>query len=145
MNEAGRILAIDYGTKRIGLALSDPTRLIAQGAGTFANDATFFKKLIALIEREDVTLILVGMPYSPDGGKSKKGIEVDEFIKRVRVHTALAIETWDESFTSVAAHEAFIAIGMKKKKRREKHRVDEMAARLLLQEYLDHHRSTEKE
>ena len=81
------------------------------------------------------------MPYSADGGKGKKAMEVDEFIKSLKQLTTTAIDTWDESYSSVNAHSAFVEIGMKRKKRQQKFRVDEMAARLMLQEYLDNHRS----
>ncbi len=133
----GRVLGIDYGTKRIGIARSDPTRLIAQGVATMENDERFFGKLMEVVRKEEIALIIVGMPYGADGGKSKKAIEVEEFIKQLRQRTAIAIDTWDESYSSVNAHRAFIDIGMKKKKRQQKARVDEMAARLMLQEYLD--------
>ena len=137
----GRILSIDYGEKRIGVAMSDPTRLIAQGVATLANDEHLFEKLLDIIKKEEVVRIVVGMPYSGNGGKGKKALEVEDFIKLLKEHTLTEIDTWDESYSSVNAHRAFIDIGMKKKKRQQKHRVDEMAARLMLQEYLDHARA----
>jgi putative holliday junction resolvase len=135
----GRILALDYGTKRVGVAASDPTRLIAQGITTLINDANLFLRLKEIIAVQSVTQIVVGMPYSEDGGKGFKAREVEEFIAQLKVHTNVPIDTWDESLTSVDAHRVFVESGMKKKQRREKHRVDEMAARLMLQDYLDHH------
>ncbi len=141
----GRVLGIDYGTKRIGIAASDPTRLLSQGVTTLQNDALLWSRLKKTLDDQDIKLIVVGMPYSLDGGKGKKAHEVDEFIRILRQHTDLPIETWDESFSSVAAQQVFIESGMKKKKRREKHRVDEMAARLILQDYLDHHRAELKD
>jgi putative Holliday junction resolvase len=134
----GRILAIDYGSKRVGVAASDPTRMIAQGITTLSNDATLFARLKDIIADQAVTHIVVGMPYSADGGKGAKALEVEEFIGKLRLHTDVPIDTWDESYTSVDAHRVFIEAGMKKKQRREKARVDEMAARLMLQEYLDY-------
>jgi putative Holliday junction resolvase len=136
-NYPGRILGIDYGTKRIGVAMSDPTRLIAQGTATLTNDADAIERLLEIIRKEEVTRIVVGMPYSADGGKGSKAREVDEFIKTLRERTTVMIDTWDESYSSVNAHRAFIESGMKKRKRQQKHRVDEMAARMILQEYLD--------
>jgi putative Holliday junction resolvase len=82
------------------------------------------------------------MPYAPDGGRGKKGEEVDRFVAELRGAVSVPVETWDESFTSVNAQRAFIAGGMKRKQRQQKGRVDEMAARLLLEDYLesgDHH------
>jgi len=138
-NYPGRILGIDYGTKRIGVAMSDPTRLIAQGITTLDNNIKTVEKLLEIVKREEVVRIIVGMPYTADGGKGKKALEVEEFIQQLKQHTTIEIDTWDESYSSVNAHQAFIDIGMKKKKRQQKARVDEMAARLMLQEYLDSH------
>jgi putative Holliday junction resolvase len=133
----GRILGIDYGTKRIGVAVSDPTLLLARGVTTLDNNEQVFGKLLEIVKKEEAVRIVVGMPYSADGGKGKKALEVEEFVEHLKQRTTVAIETWDESYSSVKAHQAFIDIGMKKKKRQQKHRVDEMAARLMLQEYLD--------
>ena len=138
----GRVLGIDYGSKRIGLAVSDPTRLIARGIGTLSNDESFMDRLREIITKEEVTLIVVGMPYSDDGGRGQQALEVEAFIERLKHQTALEIETWDESFSSVRAQRVFIDMGMKKKKRRQKARVDTMAARIMLQEYLDAHRTS---
>lgn len=133
----GRILSIDHGEKRVGVAMSDVTRLIAQGVATLKNDEDLFENLVQIIRKEEIVRIVVGMPYSGDGGKGKKALEVEEFITQLKQHTSIDIDTWDESYSSVNAHRAFIDIGMKKKKRQQKYRVDEMAARLMLQEYLD--------
>lgn len=136
-NYPGRVLGIDYGTKRVGVAASDPTRLIAQGVATFANDERLLERLVEVVTKQEVTLIVVGMPYAADGGKSAKAIEVEKFVERLRTHTPIEITTWDESYSSVNAQRAFIDAGMRKKKRQQKARVDEMAARLMLQEFLD--------
>lgn len=137
-SEAGRALGIDYGSRRVGVSISDPTRLIAQGVGTVLNDRDLIERLCTIIIDRGVSLVVVGMPYSPDGGKGAKAREVEEFISRLTQATPVRIETWDESFSSVRAHEVFREAGMKRKRRREKERVDQMAARLMLQEYLDH-------
>jgi putative Holliday junction resolvase len=135
----GRILGIDYGTKRVGVALSDPLGIIAGGAGTLANDASLLDRLTEMARGQEVVRVVVGMPYAPDGGKGTKALEVEAFIEELRHRVQIRIDTWDESFTSVDAHRAFRETGMKRKKRRQKPRVDEMAARLMLQEYLNHH------
>jgi putative Holliday junction resolvase len=134
----GRVLGVDYGAKRVGVAASDPTRLIAQGVATFDNDGRLFDRLVEVMRTQEVTLIVVGIPFAPDGGKSAKASEVEQFIERLRKHTTTTITTWDESFSSVNAQRAFIDAGMKKRKRQQKARVDEMAARLMLQDFLDH-------
>lgn len=136
-----RILAIDYGTKRVGVAVSDPTQSIAQGLATLTNDKNLIDKLSSIVGDQDAVRVLVGMPYSEDGGKGAKALEVERFIEKLKRSIAVPIETWDESCSSVRAHEVFIEAGMKRKKRQEKHRVDEMAARLTLQEYLDYRKS----
>ena len=138
----GRILGIDYGAKRVGLAVSDPLRLLARGVGTFENDGDLLAHLAAFAADCGATEIVVGMPYAPDGGYGAKGEEVREFIRRLqRALPGIRINTWDESFTSVEASRVFREGGMKRKHRRQKGRLDEMAARLLLQEYLDHARN----
>jgi putative Holliday junction resolvase len=133
----GRILAIDYGSKRVGLALSDPMRIIAQGAGTIENDPGLFDRLARIVDEEHIALIVVGMPYAPDGGISGKGQEIQRFIGILREAVPAEVEMWDESYSSVRAQEVFRETGMRRRQRREKHRVDEMAARLMLQEYLE--------
>jgi putative Holliday junction resolvase len=137
MRDQGRVLGIDYGSVRIGLAVTDPLRVLASGAGTVENDGTAERKIADLIAAQDIRLIVVGMPYAPDGGKGEKAKEIDLFIERLRGLVQIPIETWDESFTSVTAHRVLRDAGARKKQRRERHRIDEMAARLLLQEYLD--------
>jgi len=135
--QKGRILGIDYGSKRVGVAESDPLRVIAQGVGTFENDAHLLSRLQEVIREHEVALVVVGMPYAADGGVGAKGKEVEEFIGKLRPLANVPIDTWDESYSSVLAHQAFVTGGMKRKKRQEKRRVDEMAARLMLQEYLE--------
>jgi putative Holliday junction resolvase len=140
--EPGRVMGIDYGSRRVGIAVSDPLRIVTRGLGTFDNAPGLPDLIVAQILEEQVVLIVVGMPFAPDGGAGAKGEEVGRFIDVLRSHVPVPVEVWDESFTSVDARRAFIDGGMKKKKRQEKGRVDEMAARLLLQEYLEstHHR-----
>jgi putative holliday junction resolvase len=136
---AGRVLGLDYGSKRVGVAVSDPFRVLARGVDTLDNGAQLFKRLEEIIRENEIDLIVVGMPYAADGGKGKKASEVDEFIARLKQVTEIRIDTWDESYSSVNAQQAFIDGGMRRKQRRQKARVDEMAARLILQDFLDHH------
>ncbi len=138
MSYPGRILAVDYGTKRVGVAVSDPTRLIASGVATLMNDGHLLEKLRTMVCEQGVVRIVVGMPYGPDGSRGRAAERVDRFIETLRGSVDVAIETWDESYSSVSAKQIFLETGMKRKRRQEKERVDEMAARILLQEYLDH-------
>jgi putative Holliday junction resolvase len=137
MQETGRILAIDYGSQRVGLALSDPLRIIASGAGTLENNAALMDRIVALVGTNDVQLVVIGMPYAPDGGKGEKAREIERFIHRLREHLGVSVQTWDESYSSVNARRAMQEGGMKKKQRQEKGRIDEMAARLLLEEFME--------
>jgi putative Holliday junction resolvase len=134
----GRILAVDYGSRRVGVALSDPLRVLAGGLATLGNDDTIIQRLTELIREHQATQVVVGIPYGEQGELTPKAQEVMAFIQRLRKTVPVPVETWDESFTSVEAHRAFRMSGMKQRKRREKDRVDTMAARILLQEYLDH-------
>lgn len=134
----GRILSIDYGSKRVGIAISDPSRMIAQGVTTLTNDDDLIGEIVTIANVREATVVLVGMPYDHEGAKGRKAVEVDAFIVRLKAALNLPVETWDESYSSVLAQQIFRETGMKKKKRQQKARVDEMAARLLLQEYLDH-------
>jgi putative Holliday junction resolvase len=135
--EPGRVMGIDYGSKRVGIAVSDPLRIITRGLGALDNTPGLAAMIAARVKEEEVVLIVVGMPFAPDGGLGAKGEEVGRFIETLRAQIPVRVEMWDESFTSVDARQAFIDGGMKKRKRREKGRVDEMAARLLLQEYME--------
>ena len=135
--EPGRVMGIDYGSRRVGIAVSDPLRIITRGLGALDNVPGLVESIAARVLEEQVVLIVVGMPFAPDGGRGAKGEEVGRFIEALRVRVAVPVEIWDESFTSVDARQAFIDGGMKKRKRREKGRVDEMAARLLLQGYME--------
>jgi len=137
-------MGIDYGSRRVGVAISDPLRILAQGAGTLMNDGYLLAHLRKTIHDRGVTLVVVGMPYSHDGGKGEKAQEVDRFIGRLRDHIGVDIDTWDESLTSREAQQILIRAGLKKKQRRQKERVDEVAACLLLQEYLDHRKELDQ-
>ena len=139
----GRILGIDFGSRRVGVSISDPLGIIAQGVATIENDEGLLQRLCEIIAGRRVQLVVVGMPYGPDCGKGATAMAVDRFIRVLQEKSGVAIETWDESNSSVDARRMMIDAGMKRKKRREKARVDEMAARLLLQAYLDHHQNVE--
>ena len=133
----GRVLAIDYGSRRVGVALSDPLRVLARGVVTLSNDERLLDSLLELIQREAVALVLVGMPYAPDGGMGKTAREVQRFIERLRKRTAVSVEVWDESQSTREAQRVLLEAGMKRSARRRRENLDQMAARLMLQEFLD--------
>lgn len=136
-----RILAIDYGLRRTGLAVSDPLRIIAQGLATVeTQDLMRFLKDYA--GREPVGLILVGEPKNLDDSDTHASGPVRDFIKRLRKELPqVDIQTIDERFSSKMASRAMIEMGMKKKDRREKGNIDQIAATMLLQEYMQSHPS----
>lgn len=132
-----RILSIDYGKKRTGLAVTDPLQIIAGGLGTVGT-SVLFEYIEAYIQREQVERIVIGKPMQPNGQPSENMVRVENFFNRWRkAHPEIPIEYYDERFTSVLAHRAMIDGGVKKKTRREnKGLVDEISATIILQDYL---------
>jgi putative Holliday junction resolvase len=133
-----RVLGIDYGTVRIGLSLSDPLGIIAQPFQTLSNDRSLWEDLRAVIADQHVTLIVVGMPLNLKGQQGEIALEVEKFIERLKKETSAGVVTWDERFTSSIAHQTLLDMGTKKSERRKnKGRVDSMAAAVMLQSFLD--------
>lgn len=132
-----RILSIDYGKKRTGLAVTDPLQIIAGGLST-VETSVLFGYIEAYIQREQVERIVIGKPMQPNGQPSENMVRVENFFNRWRkAHPEIPIEYYDERFTSVLAHRAMIDGGVKKKTRREnKGLVDEISATIILQDYL---------
>ena len=132
-----RILSIDYGKKRTGLAVTDPLQIIAGGLGT-VETSVLNEYIEAYIQREQVERIVIGKPMQPNGQPSENMVRVENFYNRWRkAHPEIPIEYYDERFTSVLAHRAMIDGGVKKKTRREnKGLVDEISATIILQDYL---------
>lgn len=132
-----RILSIDYGKKRTGLAVTDPLQIIAGGLAT-VETSVLYEYIEAYIQREQVERIVIGKPMQPNGQPSENMVRVENFYNRWRkAHPEIPIEYYDERFTSVLAHRAMIDGGVKKKTRREnKGLVDEISATIILQDYL---------
>lgn len=132
-----RILSIDYGKKRTGLAVTDPLQIIAGGLGT-VETSVLYEYIEAYIQREQVERIVIGKPMQPNSQPSENMVRVENFFNRWRkAHPEIPIEYYDERFTSVLAHRAMIDGGVKKKTRREnKGLVDEISATIILQDYL---------
>lgn len=137
LSNGKRILGIDYGTRRIGLAVSDPMRIIAQSLTTIKNDSRIFDHIQQTLEQYDVELIIVGMPYNLKGVRGEKALEVERFLSDLRERFAVEILEWDERFTTKVAHRTMIDMGTKKTQRQQKGRADAIAASLILQSYLD--------
>jgi len=132
-----RILAIDHGTKRVGIAVSDELKMIAQPLEFIPAEpfARFVARLKELLRDKEVELILVGLPRNMDGSYGPAALKVQEFIAALSSHTTVPIKTWDERLTSVQANRLLIQGNVRREKRKEK--VDKMAAAILLQSYLD--------
>ena len=135
--KAGRILAIDFGERRLGLALSDPLGLTAQGLPTAErrNKREDLNFLHALARRHKVSLIVVGNPLNMDGSAGPQSAKARAFAAEVARRVGVAVELWDERLTSVEAQAILDGAGVQKPKRRG--RVDQLAATILLQSFLD--------
>ena len=131
-----RILSIDYGRKRTGLAVTDPLQIIAGGLATVAT-SELYEWLQAYIAREPVERIVIGEPRQPNGEPSENLARVQQFVNRWRKAVPnIPIEYYDERFTSVLAHQAMIDGGLRKKTRQNKGLVDEISATIILEDYM---------
>lgn len=132
----GRILSIDYGRKRTGLAVTDPLQIIAGGLATVAT-SELFDWLQAYVVKESVERIVIGEPRQTNGEPSENLARVQQFVNRWRKAVpSVPIEYYDERFTSVLAHQAMIDGGLHKKARQNKGLVDEISATIILEDYL---------
>lgn len=133
----GRILAIDYGRKRVGLAVTDPLRLVANGLDTVhAKDVLAY--LQQYMAREEVDKIVVGLPKQMDGSDSESMTYIRPFVKKLRqTFPDKEIVFMDERFTSVLAHKAMLDGGLRKKARQDKALVDKISAVIILQTYME--------
>lgn len=135
-----RILAIDYGKKRTGLAVSDELQLIAGGLTTVAT-ATLIEYILDYVKREPVERIVVGLPKQMNNTPSENMCRIEPFVNRLRkLLPEMPVEYHDERFTSVLAHQAILASGIGKMARRNKELVDEVSATIILQSYMESRR-----
>lgn len=132
----GRLLAIDYGRRRTGLAVTDPLRIIATGLATVAT-AELMTYLDGYLAHETVDEVVIGEPRQMDGTPSENLERARQFAARWRKsHPDIPIVFWDERFTSVLAHKAMLDGGLRKKARQDKATVDRVSATILLQDYM---------
>ena len=133
----GRLLAIDYGARRTGLAVTDSARIIANGLTT-VNTKDLWTFLTDYVKREKVDSIVIGMPVQMSGKASDNQSNIVPFINRWRKNfPEIPIEPFDERFTSVLAHRTMIESGNGKMARRNKALVDEISATIILQSYME--------
>ncbi len=137
----GRILAIDYGRKRVGLAVTDPCGIIATGLQTVpAHKVLVF--LQQYITKEKVDLFVVGHPKQMDNSDSESMQYIKPFLKALkRKFPEIPVEMYDERFTSVLAHKALLEGGAKKKTRQDKALIDTMSATIILTSYMEYRRN----
>jgi putative Holliday junction resolvase len=132
-----RILAIDHGSKRMGIAISDELKMIAQPLEFVPAEpfAEFLKRLKELLQEKEVEQVLVGMPRNMNGSYGPAALKVQEFVAVLKTSLAVPIVTWDERLTSAQANRFLIQGNVRRQERKQ--RVDKMAAAILLQSYLD--------
>lgn len=132
-----RILAIDHGTTRMGIALSDELRIIAQPLEYIPAEplAAFLDRLRQIVREKEVSLVLVGMPRNMDGSYGPAAEKVRGFVAALKETLTIPIRTWDERLTSAQANRIMTQSGVRREKRREN--VDSMSAAILLQSFLD--------
>ncbi len=132
-----RILALDHGTRRIGIAVSDELKMIAQPLEFVPAEpfADFLARLKELLRDKEVELILVGMPRNMDGSYGPAALKVQDFVAALRNAVTVPVQTRDERLTSVQANRLLIQGNVRRDQRKQK--VDKMAAAILLQSYLD--------
>ena len=131
-----RLMAIDYGTKRCGIAVSDPLQIIAQGLTT-VHSKDIFTFLETYFQKEAVETIIVGEPKRMSGEATDATVHVNAFVKKLKEKfPALKIARIDERFTSKMAFQTMIDSGLKKKARQNKELVDEISATIILQSYM---------
>lgn len=132
-----RILSIDYGKKRTGLAVTDPLQIIAGGLATVPT-SDLFGFLQDYIKKEAVELVVIGEPKQADGTPSENHARVMQFVSRWRKAVkGVPIILYDERYTSVMAHQAMIDGGLRRKARQNKALVDEISATIILQSYME--------
>jgi putative Holliday junction resolvase len=133
-----RILSLDVGEKRIGIALSDSSRTIAQALkviNTSGSQARDIAEIKTLVNMYDVSLIVVGLPKNLDGSLGEKARRIMQFSEKIQQATGVSTDLWDERFTTNEAHRIYDMAAVKRKKRRNT--IDMLAAQLILQGYLD--------
>lgn len=132
-----RILAIDYGQKRTGIAITDNFQIIASGLTTVASE-TAIAFLKNYFETESVEKVIIGQPIQMNGQPSESAVIIEKFIEKFKINfPEMPLEQVDERFTSKMASASMIASGLKKKQRQNKALIDEIAATIMLQSFLN--------
>lgn len=131
-----RIMSIDYGKKRTGIAVTDPLQMIANGLTT-VETVNLFQFIGDYLSREAVDSIVVGYPRQSDGSDSENMKRIIPFVNRLRkLYPTINVELFDERFTSILAHRAILESGINRKARQNRELVDKISATIILQDYL---------
>ena len=137
-----RIISIDYGKRRTGIAVTDPLQMIANGLATVST-SQLYRFLVDYMSKEQVERIVIGKPMQPNGKPSENLERVQQFVAQwKKAHPDVPIDYVDERFTSVLAHRAMIDGGLHKKARQDKALVDEISATIILQSYMEGRRNS---
>jgi putative Holliday junction resolvase len=139
LENKGRVMSLDLGGKRIGMAVSDPTRTIATAYGVIIRgsrqeDFTRYREIIA---EQEITLLVVGLPTRSDGGESDTAVWMRDYMAEFSQTIKIPVKFWDESYSTVKAEESLQLRGKRGKKAKE--RIDAVAAAFILQDFLDAH------
>jgi putative Holliday junction resolvase len=142
MEDKGKVLAIDLGEKRIGLAISDETRTVAAGYGVIIRKSRQedFERYAKIIASEDIMLLIMGLPITLSGEEGQRAAWVRDYSAELSEKISIPLEFWDERFSTKQAEASLYARGKRGKKMRQ--RLDAVAAAFILQDYLDAHTDT---
>jgi putative Holliday junction resolvase len=132
-----RILGLDVGEKRIGVAMCDPLGILASPLTQISRTGkqAAIEAILDLVRQYEVERIIAGLPYSIDGSLGQQARRVSDFLQKLSERLDIPVETWDERYTTVAAESKMIEAGIRKERRKKQ--IDAAAAALILQEYLD--------
>ena len=137
MDDSKRMMGIDYGSKRIGVAVSDPLNIIAQGLCVVPNNDRACAAIREIVRENNVKTIVIGMPLGLRGIKSRSADSAEEFARALEECVSVPVIRQDERFTTTIAHQTLRMMNTRKSERKVKNRIDIMAAALILQSYLD--------
>ncbi|MBD3425836.1 MAG: Holliday junction resolvase RuvX [Candidatus Omnitrophica bacterium] len=138
-----RIMGLDLGTERIGVAVSDESRTLAQGRALLRreSDTAVIDRLISMIGELGVGEIVVGLPVNMDGSKGERALDSERFADKLRRRAELPVHLWDERLSTREAEAVMLEADLSRKKRKKS--VDKLAAQLILQSYLDSRKRTD--
>ena len=131
-----KILAIDYGSKRVGVAITDSLKIIATGLSTVST-INIYSFLEEIIKKEKISHIVIGLPKNLDNSNTDSTYEISVFINKLKqLYANIVVDSIDERFTSLMAKKIILSSGVNKKRRRDKALVDQVSATIILQSYL---------